>query len=247
MQNKVPIFILTYRNLEYFSQWWPEAESSLAASDLDYHLVVVDNGQQDIKSLPIEGMTAFQTGENIGCAGGWNLCADIGFESFGYDKIIIGQEDAKFDEEILRRVFDSTDENNIYGAYEDGFTFSLFGLHQNVWNRVGRFDENLVFVTHEDCDYTQRCYREGIGVNSLGFSKTLNANLESQSSRGRFASQLNKAYMDEKWGEEWNREKPRKLGFHQNFVNVYGEREEFPSVKEYRWMKDVINTVLENE
>jgi hypothetical protein len=238
----IPIFILTYRNLPYFLEWWPETRDELRDKEIDYQLFVVDNGRQgeyyqEHSECPEPGMF-FSTTENIGCAGGWNLCADIGFDLRNFDKIVIGQEDAKFDAEMLENVYNSSSEDVLAGAYSSGFTFSLFGLDRSLWERLGRFDENLVFVTHEDCDYTHRCYREDILVKCLDYDPSLNSNVESGHPENRPHKVKNKKYMDEKWGDGWNYPVPKEMGMHKHFIEAYGERKEYPSVTEYRWIKD---------
>lgn len=239
----IPLFILTFNGLGYFQQWfdWGQFKDEVK-------LFIVDNGNQTetpSQLLVDNSYTYFRTSENIGCAGGWNLCADIGMNLFGFDKIIIGQDDAKFNLEMLQNVYNSTNDRVLSGAYGRGFTFSLFGLTQGIRNTLGRFDENIIYVTYEDADYTQKAYRAGIEVKSLNYNADLNSSRVSSQTFVDGPRKRNKEYMDEKWGIEWKNELPKSLALNEtapmgkNFINIYGVRDEFPSVTNYKKFKEL--------
>jgi hypothetical protein len=139
------------------------------------------------------------TTKNIFCSGGWNLICDIAFNDLNLDKIIIGQEDAIFTDEILHEINKQTDYNTICGTYDRSFEFSLFGLHSQTFKTVGRFDENFILAGNEDNDYKHRCKIHNININSLNISADYNISLTGKE-RAVF-NNINSTYLLKKWGE----------------------------------------------
>ena len=161
----IDVFILGYNGADYFTKW----HSNLHFSD-DIRFHFVDNGNQKL-SKHIDDILIYRTTTNIFCAGGWNLICDLGFDYMNLDKIIIGQEDARFDETAIRKIYEKTDKDTICGGYSNNFHFSLFGLHKETFHKVGRFDENFLIVGDEDNDYKQRCKIKNVDI-TLPFNIT---------------------------------------------------------------------------
>jgi GT2 family glycosyltransferase len=160
----------------------------------------IDNGKQTYTNT-INCFT-YTTTTNLGCAGGWNLICDIAFKHFNLDKIIITQDDATFTNEQLDDALLETHESCLTGVYQPHFEFSCFALHKETYYKVGKFDENFIYVYSEDADYKQRCMLSGVVLNSLMYnSKESNKSLtlKKQPSLNRIA--YNREYLKFKWGD----------------------------------------------
>jgi len=189
----IHIFILGYSGAEYFNKWCSELTYG---KDIKFYFI--DNGQQKLPEF-IQNKLIYQTTKNIFCAGGWNLICDIAFNDLKLDKIIIGQEDAIFTDELLRELDKQTSPTTICGTYDRSFEFSLFGLHSETFKQVGRFDENFILGGNEDNDYKHRCNLCNINVVSLNVSSEYNISLTGDV-RAEF-NRINSTYLHEKWGE----------------------------------------------
>lgn len=236
LQKKHNVFVLTHLGLPYFYQNFSDVITSN-----DIQLVVVDNGSQPlaekIKEFPI-----YQSSKNLGCAGGWNLICQLAFNFYNLDKIIIGQDDALFSEEMVEHIWEETTDDILVGAYDRGFTYSLFGITKNFWNTVGMFDENFLYVTYEDNDYIHRINLLGKKWKSLNYSANLNSNMSSSKIKGS-VREGNKQYMIEKWGHfegtfkhpfDDQTKSPSHCEVRKELISVFGEIEEFPSIIEFK-------------
>jgi hypothetical protein len=188
----IDVFILGYNGADYFTKWHSEVEFS---DDIKFHFV--DNGDQNLKEY-LSDMLIHKTKSNIFCSGGWNLICDIGFDYMKLDKIIIGQEDAKFDDDTIKEIYEKTNEKTICGAYDNSFEFSLFGLHRNVFDIVGRFDENFLIAGDEDNDFKHRCKTIGVSVTSLNVTSANNSSITGEIRKPY--TKRNGAYLHKKWG-----------------------------------------------
>lgn len=186
------IFVLTYSAADsFFENTQPLKESF-------YYLI--DNGNQ--KYAPTFGCNVFTTSRNIGCAGGWNLICDIAFDYLKLDKIIITQDDAKIDSGLIYQALEETNGLSITGVIQPFFEFSTFVITKEVWNHVGRFDENFIYVYSEDADYKQRCLLSGVSLNSL-YASNIDSNnsqsIKDNPSLNRI--EYNRQYLKYKWGD----------------------------------------------
>lgn len=229
------VFVTSYCGLDYFNDWSRRVKNSD-----DVQIVVIDTGNQEAANAITE-VPVFQLSQNVGCAGCWNMAANLGFNYYNLDKIVIGQDDAIFNEYMVELLWKETTDDMLVGAYDRGFTYSLFGLTKNFWNTVGLFDENFVYVTYEDNDYIHRTKLFGKKWKSLNFSADLNANIASRN-LGDDVRSINKDYMIEKWGHFEgvytnpfnNPEIPASAcGIHKNLTDVYGNVTKFPSLLEF--------------
>jgi hypothetical protein len=66
---------------------------------------------------PIEDMLYYTTTENIGCGGGWNLILDIAFNHLGLEKVLIGEEDAQFNQEIINTLWEHATPDRLMTTY----------------------------------------------------------------------------------------------------------------------------------
>jgi len=234
-RTRIPIFVLTYIGAGYFTNWSQEIRINP-----QLQFVIVDNGIQNLSSLY---MPTFQSSQNLGCAGGWNLISQLAFNKFGLDKIIIAQDDAVFDLQMVMDVWNNTTDETIAGAYDRSFEFSLFGLTKNMWNTVGLFDENFIYVGCEDNDYKHRMKLFNKTVKSLGYSADMNSNLSSRyiTSNAKPANEYNVQFIETKWGKNYEYTTPFNIpnvqpnfcGIYDGLRDVYGDIRQFPSITEF--------------
>ena len=187
----INIFSLSYsRAANYFQYTKP-------INNATYYLI--DNNKQ--KYSPTFACSTFTTSRNIGCAGGWNLICKIAFEHLNLDKIIITQDDARISPELLISAYNECTDKEILGVIQPFFEFSTFVITRSVWNTVGEFDENFIYVYCEDADYKQRCMLNNITVNSMYIANKMvndSASVADDPSISRIDK--NKQYLQLKWG-----------------------------------------------
>lgn len=190
------LFILGYNAVDYFCEWYKHEDNP------NTKVRFIDNGHQKIPNY-IKNDVIYTTTTKICCSAGWNLICDIAFNTMGLDKIIIGEEDARFSEEILDEITNVTSPKILCGAYNNSFEFSLYGIHKKTWNEVGRFDENFLFAGCEDNDYKHRCQLNNVEVRSLGISHYFNGNSSTYpgSPIPIETRVYNGEYLKQKWGE----------------------------------------------
>lgn len=230
----IDVFILGYSGVDYFTKWHREVEFS---DEIRFHFV--DNGNQNLTEY-VSNILIYKTKCNIFCSGGWNLICDIGFDYMNLDKIIIGQEDAKFNEDIIKYIYNETNENMICGAYDNSFEFSLFGLTRNVFNKVGRFDENYLVAGDEDNDFKHRCKINDISIKSLNVTSANNISITSEIRRPY--TKRNANYLHTKWGIT----SPTKNRIYEYVLPYNGERELFMTYdyKKYFDLPDNVQTYM---
>jgi hypothetical protein len=159
----------------------------------------IDNGSQSY--VPSFNCFTYTTSVNLGCAGGWNLICDIAFKHLKLDSIIITQDDAIYTNEQLEDALAETDSNCLTGVLQPHFEFSCFGIHKDTYAKVGRFDENFIYVYSEDADYKQRCRLCNVTINSLMRpAKNANKNLTLKKQPQLNKIQYNREYLLFKWG-----------------------------------------------
>jgi hypothetical protein len=226
------LYILGYSAINYFKEWYQHENYPNTT------LRIVDNNNQAIPKY-FQQNVVYTTRKNIGCAGGWNLICDIGFKHFNLDTIIIGQEDARFSEEILDAITEHTTPGRIVGTYNNSFEFSLFGIHRDTFNKVGRFDENFIYAGCEDNDYKYRCKVVDVDIISLGVPHSYNANATTYEGSPYIPNPIrkyNENYVHTKWGHytyssPFNGQVTKR--FTDAFKEVYGDLEQWPSELEY--------------
>lgn len=243
------IFVLTYSAAQNFFDNTSPVKNSV------YY--IIDNGNQ--KYTPTFDCRFFTASRNIGCAGGWNLICDIAFDSLQLDKIVITQDDAKINPDLITQALEETEGLMITGVIQPFFEFSTFVITRDVWNLVGRFDENFVYVYSEDADYKQRCMLSGVTINSL-YVENKNANFSASIKNNPAINRIeyNREYLKFKWGSSVHPNPAARADGQPPFINktpfeqehadlpvnfipitqritkVYGDLTEMPSSIEYR-------------
>ncbi len=245
----IHVFVLTYNSIGLFAEFFdPDRFPGIA-------LHIVDNGRQPVPA-GLADRVVHVTARNIGCAGGVNLIADIGFRFMDQERIVITQDDASYGPADLEALMAETAPGRVAGLFGPFFEFSCFGLHRDTFATVGRFDENCIYGYSEDTDYKHRCALLGIDVVSLGRSVeggNRSATLKKDPGLDRIA--YNQAYIRLKWGESrhpleaarhnmqppftydhpFNMEQipPTFVPLSNRIKEVYGEVTELPSETEY--------------
>ncbi len=239
--KKYLVFITTYKGFNYFKTWY----DSIKVAE-NTQLVGIDSGNQEAVNT-FTDFPFFQTSINVGCSGCWNLAAQIGFNFYGADKILIGQDDAIFNESMVEHLWNETNDDTLAGAYNRGFEFSLFGLTREFYSTVGMFDENFIFAGCEDNDYTHRAKVLNKKVKGLNYSADMNISLNS-STVDRPVRDYNATYLHLKWGMQYEytnpfndpSQSPAYCGIHSGLTDVYGEVKKFPSLTEVDNLQKVL-------
>jgi hypothetical protein len=246
------IFVLSYSTAQSFFDRTTPVKNSL--------YFMIDNGNQ--KYNPTFGCNFFNTSRNIGCAGGWNLICDIAFEMLELDKIVITQDDANIVPDLITQALEETSGLCITGVIQPFFEFSTFVITREVWNLVGRFDENFVYVYSEDADYKQRCMLNKVIINSLYVeNKNVNDSASIKNNPSINKIEYNREYLRYKWGNSVHPTTSARLdgqppfanktpfqqevaGLELDYIpitkrisNVYGIGDKFPSQIEYERFK----------
>lgn len=228
---KYNYFVLGYNGINYFNTWFDEQQ--FPNTNMKY----VDNGRQQVPTN-LQKSILHKTATNIGCAGGWNLICDIGFNYYNHDVVVVGQEDARVSEDVLEALVSSCTPNSLCGTYDNSFEFSTFAIHKETFNKIGRFDENFVYVGCEDNDYKYRCKLAGVDVYTLGISHTYNCSMANNDTvKPKQSSTHNATYIENKWkGYTYktpfdNQKQPK---FTDYFKEVHGDVEDWPSKLEYK-------------
>lgn len=231
-------FVLGYNGIDYFKQWY----------DFDHfvntNLYLIDNGRQKVDT-DLQKYITYTTTKNIGCSGGWNLICDIGFNYYGLEKIIVGQEDARVSEEIFEALIDGCNPSVIYGTYNNSFEFSTYAIHRETFNSVGRFDENFMFAGCEDNDYKHRCKLKGVDIKTLGVSHFYNVSIANNAQTVPEKSPAHNAnYVLEKWGD-YLYELPfngiERTKYTDYFKEIHGDIDMWPSEIEFNIFKSINN------
>ena len=236
------IFILGY-NAAWFQEQWLAPELFPKTN-----FYIIDNGQQ-VYPEKLKHLVYYTTTKNIGCAGGWNLICKIGFEYLGLEKIIISNEDNLYSEEYLEALYNQCTPTNIAGTYDKAFEFSLFCIHKDTYNKIGRFDENFLRGCCEDEDYKYRCRMNGVTVSCLGISSQFNYNLAAGDRIPDFQKK-NIQYLKEKWGNftytnpfNYKLNTTDKDMIYPNMYQEFGQILDWPSVTEYKNFTTLKNNI----
>lgn len=229
------VFILGYNAVDYYSEWF-----NLTNYSEDTSFYFIDNGQQRLEGTVAEQLKqVYVTSRNIGCSGGWNLICDIAFNYLGLDRVIVGEEDARFSQEVLDALWSQANSHTLATTYNNGFGYALFCMHKDVFNKVGRFDENIMWAGCEDNDYNHRCKLNNITVSNLDIPSSFNGNSTSTdpNSPSHSTAKHNADYVHNKWGNytyntPFNGNVP--FIFDPLLVAHFGKLNEFPSQTEYK-------------
>lgn len=229
---KYNLFILGYGSSKFLDAWidllkFPNTKIS-----------IVDNGQQQYTER-LQPYVYYQTTQNLGCAGGWNLICQIAFDKLKLEKVIISNEDNLYSEEYLEALYNQCTPTNIAGTYDRAFEFSLFCIHKDTYKNIGMFDENIIMAAGEDNDYKYRCKLNNVTISCLGISADYNLSETGGDSIPTIRDE-NIRYVTYKWND-YTLDKAHDNSIYTNSPELYISKrlkqkyntEIFPSIKEY--------------
>ena len=229
--SKLPFYVLGYNGADYFNRWYDKEKFP------NIDLRIVDNGNQEYPE-ELKDNVIWQTTKNLGCAGGWNLILRIATEHYKEEKVIVGQEDARISEEILQELYRRCTPEKVIGTYNNSFDFSVYCIHKETLDKVGLFDDNILFAGCEDDDYKYRCKLAGVSIESLGISNSYNISIANNAENvPSWCPNHNADYVKEKWGsytfaEPFNgKSVPLNT---ERFVEVYGDLDEFLEEEDFK-------------
>lgn len=164
------------------------------------HLLVIDNGQQNLQFPPSYRHRLINAPFNLGVSGSWNQILTV-HNSKGYSHIVILNDDVFFSKTPTEIV--SFIENNPADIYLGTKDWSVFVMPYETFYKVGIFDEDFKTAYYEDNDYEYRArllklnilrdsfFDPNIFNNSMSIKadRSLNVNFEN-----------NKQRYIEKWG-----------------------------------------------
>ena len=233
--SKYNYIVLGYNAIDYFASWYDKEKFP------NTQMRFIDNGNQSVPETLRENVI-HQNQTNIGCSGGWNLALDIAFNHLDLDRVIIGQEDARISEEIFEALLEQCTPDVICGTYNNSFDFSTYAMHRDTFNKIGRFDENFLYVGCEDNDYKHRAKLAGVKIKSLGVSHQFNASIANNNNVVPVRSSHHNAdYVARKWNNytytmPFGGEKTPK--YTEYFMELYGTPELWPSETEFNLFKE---------
>ncbi len=190
-------------------------ESALGGSMVPDRIVVVDNGCRFDAEYhgPMERVEVIRPGTNEGCAAGWNRIFSAA--SAAHDEIILANDDIVIRPDGIEIMIRQLRADNGASVVR-GHGFSLFGLSQETWRRVGMFDERFWPAYFEDNDYQHRLSLASVPMPPKVAAAAWHASsatiktytwLERLQFRVRYL--LNRLYYVSKWGGGPGRERRR--------------------------------------
>jgi hypothetical protein len=242
------VFLLGYNAVTYLDQWFKVSNYKNA------EFYFIDNGNQELPQT-IKDIHLYTTTKNIGCGGGWNLICDIAFNHMGLEKVIIGEEDAIFNQEMIESLWEYCDSDRVMTTYGNGFGYALFCIHKDTFNKIGRFDENIMYAAYEDADHKVRCSKGNVEVFCMEVDSSLNGNSTAWdlNSPRNAIHEHNKQYFIKKWGMDFDinslyhdipfNNMPT-FTFDPTLEEHYGQLIKFPSETEYEKYKSISETLL---
>jgi hypothetical protein len=144
-----PPFVLgVTRYNEPDSIWNETIESALASTLQPVRRFVIDDGENPLGN--VNGFEVLKPDFNIGCAGSWNLLCRVVFDELRIGTAIILNGDCAVAVDTFSRMMASA--SRVVAA----IGFSAYRLDEQVWRRIGEFDEEYYPAYWEDTDYRRR-------------------------------------------------------------------------------------------
>lgn len=170
------------------------------------HVIILDNGHQDIDALIHPKCSVFTELVNLGVAGSWNLLIRTA-ANLGYTKYIIVNDDVVLQTPVdeLEAIIKAGTETTFH-VCRPFYNWSVFILRKKIVETVGFFDTKFEKCFFEDNDYHYRMKLNGIEVK---YEDKLNPDNEYYVNSGSTQRNpllgdyiANKAYYIQKWGGE---------------------------------------------
>jgi GT2 family glycosyltransferase len=167
-----PVLILTRNCLELTKR----CVESVLSQDVPTKVCIVDNGSSDGTNewARSNGYLWSSFNHNAGVSKGWNIGMELLFEDFPRPHILCLNNDVVLPKWFYRTLL-SYDAPFVTGVAIDTMPigepermplqphpdFSAFLIRRDCWQKVGRFDEEMVIYV-QDCDYHVRAHRLGV-------------------------------------------------------------------------------------
>jgi len=180
------------------------------ANSIDYPIkekVIINNGKRGALNdwwFDHQDWFIRDTGENVGCAGAWNLAPIV----FKDDMWLISNDDQIFQPGALKAIYEGIEgkENDYHIIYVNQYeAFDIFVWTRKGVNEIGLFDENFYPVYLEDYEYRMR-FRVANGK-KLHLSIGDNICKHGKEPKGKYyeyicqmCGLLNTRYLIDKWG-----------------------------------------------
>ena len=186
---------------------------TLPKIDTDFiRIVIIDNGNQNIKSIVpgsiADKTTIFIEKENLGVAPSWNKIMDHCFTEYNCGGVSLINDDIVLGSKCLERLGNILQEFNGKFFINSPYYWSNFTITRQCWEIIGHFDPNYFPAYFEDNDYHRRLhlYEAHIGRTLCVIDDELKPAVCRNSSSISKNGQLNKGYhhnaiyFRDKWG-----------------------------------------------
>lgn len=211
-----PVLMLVRNALELSKR----AIASVQAQDIPTQLLCVDNDSSDGTKewLAEQHIWNYRASPQLGVSKGWNYGLRYFFET-GADYVLVVNNDVVLRPDTYRELladggpFVTCVGVNTLEESQQPFVknvrpnpdFSCYLIRREVWERVGEFDESMVFYA-SDADMHVRMFREGIPAYTIGlpFYHVASGTLKNANHRDHLAIQrqadLDRETFEKKWG-----------------------------------------------
>lgn len=189
----------------------------LGRLDVNCQVCVVNNGDEEIGEVDnphISSLTVFKPCHNLGVSRSWNLLIEEG-RSRGVERVYIGSNDTMVEPGSLATAKDFIERDDDHDMWHlNGY--NLFVLNFDMYDTVGRFDENFYPAYKEDQDYHYRIGLSGkqdrimrgiAGVESKHLGSMTIRSDEKYLEANSDTHNLNYEYYCQKWGGNAGEEK----------------------------------------
>lgn len=210
-----PVLILTHNCLELTKK----CVQSVRDQDIPATVSIFDNGSTDgtFEWIIENNIDHTCSDRNAGVSVGWNYSLGFLF-SLPIDYVLVLNNDTRIPNYFYRKLLSynlpfvtgiSVDEPkghpDSWQQPAESPDFSAFLIRREAWEKVGPFDERMVFYA-QDCDWHVRAHRAGIRLMNAGVpfhhERSSTIRLADAEDRGKISGQadIDRAVFKEKWG-----------------------------------------------
>jgi hypothetical protein len=200
-------YVVGYPTLNNYAGLEQSIRSVLSSSVKPNGIIVIDNGGSFVPT--VSSVQVIRPRKNLGVSSSWNLLHKI---VAGTDRLLISNDDVEYSSDCIEHAlnlntgFAAVNIKDLRGRDYSGW--SSFFQSEEVWEKVGDYDENFYPAYYEDNDYCWRMGLQGIKMVRAGgspgrhvVSATFkNVNEKAQKDWLQSLVAKNKAYYADKWG-----------------------------------------------
>jgi len=173
---------------------------------------VIDNGKQNLKSD--KNVIVHTEDENLGVAKSWNKICDIGFKSVNHVLLVNDDVFLGYGEKEVNRIISSMQ----IGISQSMHLWSVVLIRKDIFDEIGRFDEQFYPAYLEDSDYI---YRLNLVGKRQGIDTRLNPKVVKHGGTWESKPEVVSQYLNqnrEKYVAKWGG-----LPFLETFTNPYNQ------------------------